>query len=63
MIKLLIDNINIKLVFEDLPDLQVKWVKKQIHNNLDPLDPQRYHKKAYNQRDKFGRRFWDTSIL
>ena len=63
MIKLLIGNINIKLVFEDLPDKEVKWVKKQIHNTLDPLNPQRYHMKAYNMRDKYGNRLFDTSIL
>lgn len=63
MIKLVIGNINIKLIFEDIPDKEVKWIKQQIHNNLDPLNPQRYHMIAYNQRDKFGKRFWETSIL
>ena len=50
-------------MFEDLPDKEVKWVKKQIHNTLDPLNPQRYHMKAYNMRDKYGNRLFDTSIL
>ena len=59
MIKLVIGNINIKLIFEDLPDKEVKWIKKQIHNNLDPLNPQRYHMKAYNMRDKYGNRLFD----
>lgn len=46
-------------MLEDIPPKQCEWIKQQIHQQLDPLNPQRYHKKAYNRRDKYGNRLWD----
>lgn len=40
-----------------------QYMLSKIHEALDPLDPERYRKKAYNMRDKYGNRLWGTSIL
>lgn len=63
MIDIIINNIQIKLEFKDISEKQIKWIMQQIHELLDPLDPNRYRNRAYNLRDKFGHRVWDTSIL
>ena len=62
MITVYIGNIHLTLKFDNLNDREIKWINKQIHNALDPLDPQRYHIKAYNLRDKYGNRVFDGRV-
>lgn len=63
MITVEVHNIHIKLLFDNLSDQEVSWIKNQIHHKLDPLDPNRYRIRTFNLRDKYGVRVWDTSIL
>lgn len=62
MIDIIINNIQIKLEFKDISEKQIKWIMQQIHESLDPLDPNRYRNRAYNLRDKFGNRMWDGRV-
>ena len=62
MITVYIRNIHLNLKFDNLNEREIKWINKQIHNALDPLDPQRYHIKAYNLRDKYGNRVFDGRV-
>lgn len=63
MLTLELHNINIYLKFDNENERTRQWVLGLVHNALDPLDPNRYHKKAFMLRDKEGKRLWDTSIL
>ncbi len=62
MIEVDLGNININLKFKNLDNHIIKFIVQQIHESLDPLDPQRFHKRIYNLRDKFGNRCWDGRI-
>lgn len=59
LVTLTIDNINIKLNFEDMSDKTIAFIKNKIHENLDPLDPNRYRNRLFHQYDKYGKRVWD----
>lgn len=62
MITLLIGNIHIKLEFSDMNDKEINYVMQQLHTALDPLDPNRFRKKEYNLRNKYGQRVWDGRV-
>lgn len=62
MITVYIGNIHLTLKFDNLNDREIKWILQQIHLQLDPLDPDRYRKKAYNLRDKYGNRVFDGRV-
>ena len=62
MITLELGNIFIKIVFENVNDKTIKWVWSQIHTTFDPLDPDRYRKRAYLLHDSNGNRVWDGRV-
>ena len=62
MITLYIGNIHIKLKFSGMNDKEVEYVMQQLHQSLDPLDPNRYRKRAYLTYDSSGNRTWDGRI-
>lgn len=62
MIKVLIHNIKIDLNFKDENDRTIKYITQGIHEQLDPLDPDRYRKKLFNTYNKYGQRIWDGRI-
>lgn len=62
MITLLIGNIHIKLEFSNMNDKEIDYVMQQLHMSLDPLDPNRFRKKEYNLRNKYGQRVWDGRV-
>lgn len=62
MITLELGNIFIKLVFENVNDKTIEWVWGQIHTTFDPLDPDRYRKRAYLLHDSNGNRVWDGRV-
>lgn len=43
-------------------DKEVEYVMQQLHQGLDPLDPNRYRKRAYLTYDSSGNRTWDGRI-
>lgn len=52
--KLIVRNNNIELDFSEPKDIQNK-IKKSIHNTLDPLDSQRFHKMEFKRHLTDGR--------
>lgn len=56
MLKLLIDNIYITLKKESETDEEYENLKTDIHETLDPLDPDRYHSALYR------RKIWDGRV-
>lgn len=62
MITLFIGNIHIKLAFSNMNDKEIDYVMQQLHTALDPLDPNRFRKKEYNLRNKYGQRVWDGRV-
>lgn len=62
MIEVLIHNIKIDLNFKDENDRTIKYITQGIHEQLDPLDPDRYRKKLFNTYNKYGQRIWDGRI-
>lgn len=62
MITLELGNVFIKIVFENVNDKTIEWVWSQIHTTFDPLDPDRYRKRAYLLHDSNGNRVWDTWV-
>ena len=43
-------------------DKEINYVMQQLHTALDPLDPNRFRKKEYNLRNKYGQRVWDGRV-
>lgn len=43
-------------------DKEIDYVMQQLHTALDPLDPNRFRKKEYNLRNKYGQRVWDGRV-
>ena len=43
-------------------DKEIDYVMRQLHTALDPLDPNRFRKKEYNLRNKYGQRVWDGRV-
>lgn len=43
-------------------DKEINYVMQQLHMSLDPLDPNRFRKKEYNLRNKYGQRVWDGRV-
>lgn len=43
-------------------DKEIDYVMQQLHIALDPLDPNRFRKKEYNLRNKYGQRVWDGRV-
>lgn len=62
MITLELGNVFIKIVFENVNDKTIEWVWSQIHTTFDPLDPDRYRKRAYLLHDSNGNRVWDGRV-
>lgn len=62
MITVEVHNIHIKLLFDNLSDQEVSWIKNQIHYKLDPLDPNRYRIRTFNLRTTEGERVWDGRV-
>lgn len=62
MIILELGNVFIKIVFENVNDKTIEWVWSQIHTTFDPLDPDRYRKRAYLLHDSKGNRVWDGRV-
>lgn len=62
MITLYIGNIHIKLGFSDMNSKEVEYVMQQLHQSLDPLDPNRYRNKAYLTYNSRGVRVWDGRV-
>ena len=62
MLTLELHNINIYLKFDNENERTRQWVLGLVHNALDPLDPNRYHKKAFLLRGKDGERLWDGRV-
>lgn len=62
MITVYIGNIHLTLKFDDLNDREIEWVLQQIHIHLDPLDPDRYRKKAFLTHSSTGDRVWDGRV-
>ena len=62
MITLYIGNIHIKLGFSGMNSKEVGYVMQQLHQSLDPLDPNRYRNKAYLTYNSRGVRVWDGRV-
>lgn len=62
MITVYIGNIHLTLKFDNLNDREIKWILQQIHLQLDPLDPDRYRKKAFLTYNSNGNRVWDGRV-
>lgn len=62
MIILYINNIHIVMKFKDINEKTKSYILSKIHQQLDPLDPNRYHKKAFLLRDKSGKHLWDGRV-
>lgn len=41
---------------------EIDYVMQKLHMSLDPLDPNRFRKKEYNLRNKYGQRVWDGRV-
>ena len=62
MITIYIGNIHLTLEFKNLNDQEIEWILQQIHLKLDPLDPDRYRKKAFLLHRADGSRYWDGRV-
>lgn len=62
MITVYIGNIHLTLKFDNLNDREIEWILQQIHLQLDPLDPDRYRKKAFLTYNSKGDRAWDGRV-
>ena len=63
MITVYIGNIHLTLKIDNLNDREIEWILQQINLQLDPLEPDRYRKKAFLTYNSKGERAWDASIL
>ena len=59
LVTLTIDNISIKLGFEDMSDKTIAFIKDKTHESLDPLDPNRYRNRLFHTYTQSGKRAWD----
>lgn len=59
---IIIDNIHIQLVFKNINQRTEQYVLAKIHQNLDPLDENRYRKRQFNIRKSNGERLWDGRV-
>lgn len=51
-----------QLAFEGINDKEINYILDQLHQIMDPLDPNRYRKKPYNLRKINGERVWDGRV-
>lgn len=51
-----------QLAFEGINDKEINYILDQLHQIMDPLDPNRYRKKPYNLRKTNGERVWDGRV-
>lgn len=62
MITLYLGNIYIRIGFSQCSEKEIQYVLEKIHTELDPLDPDRYRKRAYLLHDSKGNRVWDGRV-
>lgn len=62
MITLYLGNIYIRIGFSQCSKKEIQYVLEKIHTELDPLDPDRYRKRAYLLHDSKGNRVWDGRV-
>lgn len=62
MITLYLGNIYIRIGFSQCSEKEIQYVLEKIHTGLDPLDPDRYRKRAYLLHDSKGNRVWDGRV-
>lgn len=62
MITLYLGNIYIRIEFSQCSEKEIQYVLEKIHTELDPLDPDRYRKRAYLLHDSKGNRVWDGRV-
>lgn len=62
MITLYLGNIYIRIGFSKCSEKEIQYVLEKIHTELDPLDPDRYRKRAYLLHDSKGNRVWDGRV-
>ena len=51
-----------QLAFEGINDKEINYILDQLHQIMDPLDPNRYRKKPFNLRKTNGERVWDGRV-
>ena len=51
-----------QLAFDGINDKEINYILDQLHQIMDPLDPNRYRKKPYNLRKTNGERVWDGRV-
>lgn len=62
MIILYVKNIHIVMKFKDVNEKTESYILNRVHQQLDPLDPNRFHKRAYTTYTSKGERLWDGRV-